>query len=150
MEKKLIIIVGAFFMITLLTFAQAGLLSNLFSSIKQKIDPENKQILKDQIGIENFPDANITYSYSKNEVKWGVYIPNIMNSQDNILKRDYINCTSFNETTFECYTLGRFNYTKNELANQISNEIALRLNKYAESIKPDEFNTEEFEVVILE
>lgn len=150
MKKKIIIIVGAFFMIALLTMAQAGLLSNLFDSIKTKINPENKQILKDEIGVGKLPNINITYSYSDDEVKWSVYIPNIMNSQDNILLRYKINCIDYDYDEFECITSVRTNYTKNELADQISDEIAKRLNAYAESIKPDEFGIEEVEVVILE
>jgi len=150
MKRKILIIAGIFFTILILTLAQAGILSNLFHSVKDKISPEDKQTLKEIIGKENLPNADITYSYTADEIKWGVYIPNVMNSQDNILKRYYMNCTLYNETTNECEHKERIDYTKQELADMITTKIANKLTAYIQSSDELEFGETEVEIVSLE
>ena len=126
------------------------MLKDLFHSVKDKVSPEDKQTLKEIIGKENLPNAEITYSYTTDEVKWGVYIPNVMNSQDNVLKRYYMNCTLYNETTSECEQEERIDYSKQELADMITDKIAKRLSDYAQASKELEFGEVETEIVSLE
>lgn len=137
MKKKILIVGSIFFVVTILTLAQAGILENMFSSIKNQISIEDKQTLKDVIGNNTLPKLDITYSYTDDEIKWGGFIPDIINSQDNVLKRYWMNCTVTNETTGECETEVRINYTKQESADTISTIIADRLSAYAQSVESE-------------
>ncbi|KKM83878.1 hypothetical protein LCGC14_1304880 [marine sediment metagenome] len=150
MRKKIVIIASVMFMVTILTLAQAGVLENMFNSIKEQISPENKQILKDAIGNSTLPKLNVSYSFTSDEVKWGAYIPNVINTQDNIHQRYWMNCTVMNETTGSCETEVRVDYSKQESADIIADIIAERLNDYAESIKSEtNFSAIEIEEVDL-
>jgi len=150
MKKRIMIIAGVFFVITILTLAQAGALSNFFSSIKEQISSEDKQTLKDTIGESTLPKLNITYSLTDDEIKWGAYIPNIINSQDNIHQRYWMNCTLINQTSGNCQTQVRIDYTKQESADIISTIIAERLSNHAQSIDNEiNFSVVEIEEVDL-
>ncbi len=150
MKKKIIIILSVIFIITILSLAQAGILSDMFNSIKSQISSEDKQVLRDVINNSNLEKVDITYSFTDDEIKWGAYVPNVMNTQDNVLQRYWMNCTVKNETTGACETEVRIEYTKQESADMISTIIANKLSAYAQSIGEEiEFSIPEIEVVDL-
>ncbi len=137
MKKKIIIglLVGMFLIIG--TLASAGLLDDLYDSIKSKVSLDNKQIIK--IAINNTEGEKVVITHKKNADKiiWGAYVPNVINTQDNVLQRYWMNCTITNGTTGECETEIRINYTLSESMETISNDVSNRLNAFAESIKPE-------------
>ncbi len=150
MKKQILIIASVFFVVTILTLAQAGVLSNMFNSIREQISSEDKQILKDAIGNSTLPKLSITYSFTDDEIKWGAYVPNVMNSQDNILQRYWVNCTLTNETTGDCQTEVRIDYSKQESADTIAEIVSTRLSDYAQSINSEvNFSAVEIEEVDL-
>lgn len=136
--KKKIIIVSLIGMLLLVgTLASAGLLDDLYDSIKSKVSSENKQVIKTAIGNTSLENVKITHRKNADTIIWGAYVKNVINTHDNTLSRYWMNCTVMNEITDECETAVRIDYTLSESMETIAQDISGRLNAFAESTKPE-------------
>ncbi len=80
-------------------------------------------------------NISINLDCSVDECKWSASQAGLINTRDNVMPTYRMNCTVTNQTTNECITEVRIDYTTNELLDQAQAQIKTRLENYADATR---------------